>query len=1026
MGSFFILLSYFTFQLFLLLLLTNFTSFTFSLCNHHDSSALLQFKKSFFVNTSSTPDDDAEFYCSSFSFKTETWNKSTDCCEWDGVTCDTVSDYVIGLDLSCNNLKGELPPNSTIFQLRHLQKLNLAFNDFSWSPMHVGIGDLVHLTHLNMSNCFLSGNVSSTISHLSKLISLDLRGYTEFGLKLNLFTWKKLIHNATNLSELYLDGVDMSAIGGSYLSMLKNLSSSLVSLSLRFIWLQGNLLLNDILSLPNLQRLDLSSNYGLSCQLPMSNWSTSLRYLVLSSRAFSGDIPYSIDQLKSLTHLDLSECNFDGMIPLSLWNLTQLTYLDLSKNKLNGKISPLLSNLTYLISCDLSDNNFSGNIPNVYRNSTKLEHLELSSNNLTGQVPSSLFHLPHLSSLGLSFNNLVGPIPIEITKHSKLRYLGLGDNMLNGTIPYWCYSLPSLLELYLSNNHLTGFIGEFSTYSLQYLYLSNNNLHGHFPNSIFELQNLTYLDLSSTNVSGVLDFHKFSKFKILNFLNLSHNSFLSININSKVESISSTRLGQLDLSHSNVNGFPKLPARQPYLQTLDLSHNNIHGKLPKWFHNNLYSWENMISIDLSFNKLQGVLPIPPYNIQYFILSNNNFTGDISSTFCNASHLEVLNLAHNKLTGMIPQCLGTLPILSVLDLQMNNLYGSMPRNFSKENLFETIKLNGNQLKGPLPRSLAQCRFHQILDLGDNIIEDVFPNLLENLQELQVLRLRSNKLYGTITCSSTKHPFPMLRIFDVSNNNFSGPLPTSCIKNFQGMMNLNESQIGLRYMGQRMFYTDLQYYNDSVVVMMKGFSMELTKILTTFTTIDLSNNMFEGEIPQLIGDLYSLRGLNLSNNGITGNIPQSLSYLRNLEWLDLSRNQLRGEIPMALSNLNFLAFLNLSQNHLKGIIPKGQQFDTFGSDSYEGNTMLCGLPLSKSCKNGEDRPPHSTYEDEEESGFGWKAVAIGYVCGAIFGLLLGYIVFFVGKPQWLLRLFEQMFNMRLKRRNNRSGAERRRMN
>jgi hypothetical protein len=112
----------------------------------------------------------------------------------------------------------------------------------------------------------------------------------------------------------------------------------------------------------------------------------------------------------------------------------------------------------------------------------------------------------------------------------------------------------------------------------------------------------------------------------------------------------------------------------------------------------------------------------------------------------------------------------------------------------------------------------------------------------------------------------------------------------------------------------------------------------------------------------------------------------------------------------------------------MIPKGQQFDTFGIDSYEGNTMLCGLPLSKSCKNDENRPSHSTSEDEDEekSGFGWKAVAIGYACGAIFGLVLGYIVFFVGKPRWLLRLVEQMFNMRLKRRNNRSGAERRRMN
>jgi hypothetical protein len=272
---------------------------------------------------------------------------------------------------------------------------------------------------------------------------------------------------------------------------------------------------------------------------------------------------------------------------------------------------------------------------------------------------------------------------------------------------------------------------------------------------------------------------------------------------------------------------------------------------------------------------------------------------------------------------------------------------------------------------------------------------------------------------------KHPFPKLRIYDVSGNNFSGPLPTSCFKNFQGMMNVIDNKTGLQYIGLQ-YIGEANYYNDSVVVTIKGFSIELTRILTTFTTIDLSNNMFEGEIPQVIGELNSLKGLNLSNNGITGNIPQSLSYLRNLEWLDLSRNQLTGEIPMALKILNFLSVLNLSQNHLEGIIPKGQQFDTFGNDSYEGNARLCGVPLSKSCQNDEDQPTHSTSEDEEESGFGWKAVAIGYACGAIFGLLLGYIVFFVGKPRWLLRLVEQMFNMRLKRRNNRSGAERRRMN
>ncbi|RHN57406.1 putative leucine-rich repeat-containing, plant-type, leucine-rich repeat domain, L [Medicago truncatula] len=1064
MGSFFIPLPYFTFHFFLLLLLlTHFTSYTFSLCNKHDNSALLQFKNSFSVNTSSQPNP--YFGCSSFSFKTESWENSTDCCEWDGVTCDTMSDHVIGLDLSCNNLKGELHPNSTIFQLKHLQQLNLAFNNFSESSMPIGVGDLVKLTHLNLSYCYLSGNIPSTISHLSKLVSLDLSSYwsEEVGLKLKSFIWKKLIHNATNLRELHLNSVDMSSITESSLSMLKNFSSSLVSLLLRNTGLQGNLS-SDILSLPNLQRLDLSFNDNLSGQLPKSNLSTPLRYLNLRLSAFSGEIPYSIGQLKYLTRLDFSWCHLDGMVPLSLWNLTQLTYLSLSYNKLDGEISPLLSNLKHLIHYDLTDNNFSGSIPIVYGNLIKLEYLALSFNNLTGQVPSSLFHLPHLSILGLSYNKLVGPIPIEITKRSKLSYVGLRDNMLNGTIPHWCYSLPSLLELYLSNNNLTGFIGEFSTYSLQYLFLSNNSLHGHFPNSIFQLQNLSYLTLSSTNLSGVVDFHQFSKLNKLEYLHLSHNSFLSINFDSSADSIL-PNLVDLVLSYSNINSFPKFQTRN--LQRLDLSNNNIHGKIPKWFHKKLLnSWNEISYIDLSFNKLQGDLPIPPSGIQYFslsnnnftgnisstfcnasslytlnlahnnfqgdlpippdgiknyLLSNNNFTGDISSTFCNASYLNVLNLAHNNLTGMIPQCLGTLTSLNVLDMQMNNLYGNIPRTFSKENAFQTIKLNGNQLEGPLPQSLSHCSFLEVLDLGDNNIEDTFPNWLETLQELQVLSLRSNNLHGAITCSSTKHSFPKLRIFDVSINNFSGPLPTSCIKNFQGMMNVNDSQIGLQYKGVG------YYYNDSVVVTVKGFFIELTRILTAFTTIDLSNNMFEGEIPQVIGELNSLKGLNLSNNGITGSIPQSLSHLRNLEWLDLSCNQLKGEIPVALTNLNFLSVLNLSQNHLEGIIPKGQQFNTFGNDSFEGNTMLCGFQLSKSCKNEEDLPPHSTSEDEEESGFGWKAVAIGYGCGAISGFLLGYnVFFFTGKPQWLVRIVENMFNIRLKRTNNRYCANRRRMN
>ena len=210
---------------------------------------------------------------------------------------------MIGLDLSCSNLQGQLHPNSTIFSLRHLQQLDLAFNDFSGSSLSSAIGDLVNLMHLNLSYSQISGDIPSTISHLSKLLSLDLSdnyGYGYLRMRVDADTWNKLIQNATNLRELNLDGVDMPLIGDNSLSLLTNLSSSLISLSLSDTKLDGNLP-TDILCLPNLQILSLSGNEDLRGELPKSNWSTPLRHLGLAYTAFSGNIPDSIGHLKSRT-----------------------------------------------------------------------------------------------------------------------------------------------------------------------------------------------------------------------------------------------------------------------------------------------------------------------------------------------------------------------------------------------------------------------------------------------------------------------------------------------------------------------------------------------------------------------------------------------------------------------------------------------------------------------------------------------------------------------------------------------------
>ncbi|XVF77256.1 hypothetical protein PTKIN_Ptkin14bG0028600 [Pterospermum kingtungense] len=137
------------------------------------SAALIQFKSSFTIDESLTWDYDAGI--NSYA-KTDSWKEGTDCCSWDGVTCDIIKCHVIGLDFSCSLLYGSIHSNSSLLHLPHLQKLNLAFNNFNASKMSSKFGEFTSLVYLNLSNSYFLGQVPSQVSHLSKLVSLDLSG----------------------------------------------------------------------------------------------------------------------------------------------------------------------------------------------------------------------------------------------------------------------------------------------------------------------------------------------------------------------------------------------------------------------------------------------------------------------------------------------------------------------------------------------------------------------------------------------------------------------------------------------------------------------------------------------------------------------------------------------------------------------------------------------------------------------------------------------------------------------------------
>ncbi|WCJ28018.1 receptor like protein 35 [Euphorbia peplus] len=945
--------------------------------------------------------------------------------------------YLQNLDLSYNNFNTSLPPGFA--NLTTLISLNLSNAGFV-GQIPIEISYMIELESLDLSMLSMlfdgllkleNPNLGTLVKNLTKLNELVLDGViiSDSGSE-----WCQAL--SSSLPNLQVLSMKHCFLSGPFHPSLKSLQflsvirldgnnfsdpvqsvpeffadfSNLRELQLSFCYLKGTFP-GKIFRVSTLENIVLSLNEELQGHLPDEFWNSSLKTLVLSRTNFSGSLPESVGVLVNLTRVELDNCNFSSIIPSSMENLAELTYLDFSFNNFIGQI-PLLVRSRKLVYLDFSFNNFIGQIPLLVR-SRKLVYLDFSHNNLSGKVPSTHFE-------GL-----------------QLVHLDLRNNLLSGSLPRSLFAIPSLQKIFLSSNQFGGQVPDISGayfYDLDTLDMSKNILEGPIPSSLFNLTRLRVLQLSSNKLNGTIELDWIMRLSNLTTIDLSFNN-LEVDASSNNQALPSfPQFSTVKLVSCSLKVFPDLK-NQTKLVYLDLSKNQINGTVPQWIeglNSLLYlnlSWNFFVNLpgslsvpslsilDLQHNYFEGSIPTPPPFATIVDYSNNNFTsfiprdiggsllftvffslarnhlvGSIPESLCKANYLRVLDLSDNNLNGSIPSCLvGVSTDLGVLNLRRNRFVGVIPDKFPGICSLKTLDVNGNFIVGELPQSLANCTMLEVLNLGNNMMKDSFPCLLKDMTNLRVLVLRQNRFFGEIGCPNSHGPWPMLQIVDLASNNFSGSLLNKGLDTWEAMKGSGNE---IHRLGVDFLYLGELYYQDSITVTSKGLQMQLVKILTIFTSIDFSNNNFEGPIPDTIGKFRALYVLNLSQNAFTGQILPILGNLSQLESLDLSENCLSGTIPSELVGLTFLSFLNLSYNQLVGSIPSGNQFGTFENSSYQGNAALCGYPLSKSCLSIDNLPPEKQSDIPESNGYDWDVLpglGFGVAAGVVLSLILSFGVF-----------------------------------
>ncbi|CAL5091151.1 unnamed protein product [Urochloa decumbens] len=844
-------------------------------CLPDQASSLLQLKASF-IGDDNLP----------------SWQEGTDCCHWEGVTCDMAFGRVISLDLGEFDLTSRhLDP--ALFNLTSLRNLSLASIDFSRALLpDFGFERLTDLIHLNLSSTMFWDQIPIGIASLKNLVTIDLSGNYELFFRRPSF--QTFMANRSNLRELYLDLLDLRNIGSSWSTVLAD-------------------------SVPQLQILSLSRCQILGSIHPSFSRLRSLTVINLRGISeLTGKVPEYFSELSSLRILDISENNFDGHFPTKIFQLKKLRMLDLSGNPMLSVRLPYFQPGNNLKTLNLAWTNFSYDMPTSFANLESLKTLGLNTTCIENELPSLMSKLPSLDNLQLIGSGSKNPVLSWVSNLTQLTHLVLDGYDFSQSVPTWIGKLTRLESLYIwdcnfpmaipyqignltkltelefwscdfSEQRMPSWIGNFT--KLTSLHIHNCNLSGPIPSTIGNLIQLEELNVFSSNISGKVPKSLFV-LPVLWSLCLNENQLVG-----SLEDIPDP------LSSS--------------LREIQFVGNQLTGPIPKSF----FQLMNLQSLGLGSNKLTDTIELGSIwrltSLTYLSLGNNMISliekeGD--TIFSRSLKIQSLYFASCNLTNF-PASFKYLDTLQALDLSNNQIKGAIPSWVWERrlvtldlshNMFTTFEkfpavhmtylafldLSFNRLQGsiPIPRTSSDL---QVLDFSNNNLFSIEPNFGMYLRNAVYIDLSKNKLIGHIPLSICS--LNNLQIMDLSYNYFSGPIPSCLMERVDlNVLKLRENKLH-------------GVVPENII---EGCKLQ---------TIDLNGNRIVGALPRSLSNCQDLEVFDVGNNQIVDSFPSWMGTLPNLRILVLRSNQLNGtirDLHNGHQHFTSLQIVDLASNHFSG--------------------------------------------------------------------------------------------------------------